>query len=243
MNIWTISGFNGINNMQEPSSLKEPAGTQEGGLGPCELVECINYDIDDSGGLVLRDAEQVIFTKAYDAKLTQRLQSRLFTASGNRLYYTEAFMDVQNPRANSIGYLDPIVLIQEIGTGMWVSTTTQLYFHSGANPAKPGGFNQVAKYNYPAIAGTGEKVSATKLGLEGTGYVAVFATTRGICIGDASGGLTNISEGIFSYVPGQRGISYIKEANGMIQYQVKMINDVGDSYNKQEGRPLDIDEI
>jgi hypothetical protein len=44
----------------------------------------------------------------------------------------------------------------------------------------------------------------------------------------------NLSEGVFSYKPGQRGISTIKESNGIIQYIVKMINPSDSSYNPNE---------
>lgn len=119
---------------------------------------------------------------------------------------------------------------------MWVSTTDKIYFHAGRNPTEIGGFAQTAQYDFAAIMGTGEKVAASKLMLQKDGYVAVFATTRGICYGDNNGNLVNLSEGTFSYTPGQRGISYISERNGMIQYQVRMINDIGDSYNEQTSR-------
>jgi len=239
---WTIQSFDGINNMQEPSALKQPASTKQGNFGSCELVKCINFDIDDNGGLVKREVSPAIFSKTYDAKLTQSLGGRTFTATGDTLRYTKPFSSEYEDRRTSIKYSSAITLIQEIETGMWVSTTTNLYFHKGRNPIEVSGFTQVAEYNYPAIMGTGEKIAASKMLLKQEGFVAIFATTFGICVGDANGNLTNISEGTFSYIAGQRGISYIQEKNGMIQYQVRMINDIGDSYNEQTSQvTLDVD--
>lgn len=238
-NPWTITSFDGINNMQEPSAIdtlksSSSFGKVIGGGGTTGLVKCINFDIDDSGGLLKRDTSPDIFSKAYDAKLTQVLGGRTFTALGNTLRYTKPFSSEYEDRRSTIKYDAPITLIQEVEVGMWVSTTEKIYFHQGRNPIDAGGFVQMAQYEFPAIMGTGEKVAASKLLLKQEGFVAVFATTMGICVGDTNGNLTNISEGTFSYKSGQRGISYIQEKGGMIQYQVKMINDLfADSFNEQ----------
>ncbi len=240
MSDWKITGFLGINNMKEPSALEQPNVTKTGNYGDVELRRCINFDIDDDNGLVKRDNDQVIFDMEYDAKLTQSFAGITYTALGNRLTFSKAFSTDSDPRRNAIEYTNPIVLIQEVEVGMWVSTTEKLIFHSGRNPTIVGGFTQTAEYNFPAIMGTGEKVHSSKLGLDNDGFVALFTTTRGICYGTQTGMLVNMSEGKFSYKPFQRGISYIKEANGMIQYQVKMINSFEDSFNEQ-GRKVAIE--
>ena len=244
MKVWTITGFDGINNMQEPSALGQPKPTDVGGTGNVELTDCINFDIDDNNGLIRRTDTQVIFTKNYDAKLTQVHGARTFTALGNTLKYTEPFKTTYDDRRSIIEYASPITMILSVVTGLWVSTTERIYFHSGKNPVEVGGFTVTSEYDASAIMGTGEVIPARKMMIDKDGYVAVFATTKGICVGDQSGGVTNISEGKYSYIPGQRGISHIKEENGMYQYQVRMINDVGTSFNEQTaGTTLDIDSI
>jgi hypothetical protein len=235
MSTWTITGFDGINNMQEAAAINQPKVTDKNGngAGNVELVKCINFDIDDNGGLVRRETSPPIFTKAYDAKLTQVLAGRTFTASGNRLIYSKPFTTETDPRRNSIEYPAAITMILQVETGMWVSTTEKVYFHKGRNPTEVGGFTQTAEYPDPAIMGSGETVPASKLLMERDGFVAVFATTMGICVGTDDGVLRNFSEARFSYVPGQRAISDIYESNGMIRYHVRMINDIGSQYNIQ----------
>ena len=244
MNTWTINGFAGINNMQDQTALLQPKVTSQNGdgAGQCELLTCINFDIDDNGGLVSRDVVQPIFTKEYSAKLTQTFRGRTWYAMGSTLHYTAPFSNSVDPRRNAIQYPAAITMIQEIENGMWVSTTERVYYHKGHDPTTVGGFTQTAEYTFPAIMGTGEKLAASKLLLKTDGFVAIFATTFGVCVGDDNGILTNISEATFSYVPGQRGISLIREHGGMIQYQVKMLNDIGDSYNQQVPLTLDVDE-
>jgi hypothetical protein len=241
--IWQITGFSGVNNMQDPSALDQPKPIKGGGQGTCELTECVNFDIDDNGGLVHRDHPQEIFTKAFDAKFNQKMKGRKYSVTANRLYYTLPFQDAKDPRRSSIAYPALITMIQELEDGMWVSTTDRIYFHKGTNPTEVGGFTQSAEYNFPAIMGTGEKVSANKMLLQKDGFVAIFATTFGICMGDDNGIITNLSEARFSYIPGRRGISMIKEANGMIQYIVKFLDDNDTSYNQQPTMTLDVDEI
>jgi hypothetical protein len=244
MSTWTITGFSGVNNMQDPSALDQPKKTQVGGEGMCELTECVNFDIDDNGGLVSRSATQEIFTKAYDAKLTQTMKGRKYTAIANKLYYTKPFSDDYDPRRSMIAFPALITMVQELENGLWVSTTDKIYFHKGTNPTEIGQFTGNFEYNYPAIMGTGEKVAASKLLLQKDGFVAIFATTFGICIGDDDGNITNMSEAKFSYAPGQRGISMIKQENGMIQYMVRFLNVVDDSYNQQtSSQAIDVDEI
>ena len=234
MSDWTLTGFAGINNMKAPSHLKQPAVTRTGNYGEVELTRCINFDIDDDGDLVKRIGEQEIFTKAYDAKLTTMLGARTFTAQGRLLRYTKPYSNEYDETRSSVEYPFPIVMIVSVETGMWVSTTDKIYFHSGRNPSEVGGFSVTGEYDFPAIMGTGEKVSANKIGLDNDGFMAVFATTRGICYGSQTGKLENVSEGVFSYTPGQRGISIIEETNGIIQYKVKMINPDSESYNIHE---------
>jgi hypothetical protein len=243
MSTWQITGFSGVNNMQDPSALDQPkASPNGGGSGLCELTECVNFDIDDNGGLVNRSETHAIFTKPYSSKFTQTMKGRTYTAVANQLYYSLPFNTDRDPRRSAIAYPALITLIQEVENGIWVSTTEKLYFHRGNNPTEVGGFTQTAEYNFPAIMGTGEKVAASKMLLQKDGFVAIFATTFGICMGDDTGMITNLSEAKFSYVPGQRGISLIHEANGMIQYMVKFIEDTGDSYNQQPIVVIDIDE-
>lgn len=244
MSVWSITGFDGVNNMNDPSSLKQPEVTRTGNYGSVELTRCINFDIDNSGSLIKRDDEQDIFTAEYDAKLVQTLGARTFSATGRLLRYTKPFLQEYDDTHSTIEYLDPIVMIQEVEIGMWVSTTKKIYFHAGKNPSELGGFSVTGEYDFPAIMGTGEKVHASKLGIENDGFVAVFATGSGICYGTQTGMLVNMSDGKFSYIPGQRGISMIKEKNGFVQYQVKMINGIGGSYNKLEQSILvDVDSL
>lgn len=236
MKPWSLTKFDGVNNVNDVSALKQPDLDQFGrsGSGSCELVKAVNFDIDDDGGLLQRDSSQEIFSASYDAKLTQVLGGRTFTAEGNILTYTKPWSTELEPRRSSIEYENLILLIQEVEEGLWVSTTEQIFFHRGKNPTAVGGFTQVAEFPYSAIPGTGEKVHASKLGLDSSGYVAVFATTWGICYGTATGSLVNMSEGVFTYAPGQYGISTIKEKNGIVQYIVKMINPAGEMFNPNE---------
>lgn len=233
MKPWTITSFSGVNNMNDVAALEQPDYDKykSSGSGATELVKSVNFDIDDDGGLIQRDSTQAIFTAEYDAKLTQTFAGRTWTVDGKNLHFTKPWSSSEEERRSIISYSNPIIMIQEIEQGMWVSTTERIFFHRGRNPAVVGGFTQVAEYDYPAIAGTQEKVSATKLKLDSDGFVAVFATTKGICYGTDSGKLVNMSEGVYSYKPGQRGISTVKEANGLVQYIVKMINPSDDSYN------------
>lgn len=236
MKSWKITSFLGVNNVKDASALSQPDLDQYGktGSGSVDLVKCINFDIDDAGGLVQRENVQAVFTADYDDKLVQTFAGRNWTVDGNRLSYTLPWKNTQDPRRASIEYDAPIILIQEIEEGMWVSTTKKIYYHHGKNPTVIGGFKQTAEFDFPAIAGTGEKVHASKIAVQGVeGFIAVFATTKGICYGTAGGSLINMSEGVYSYKVGQRGISLVKEDNGLVQYIVKMINQ-GDSYNPNE---------
>jgi len=233
MNEWSITGFKGIDNMSDPAALEQPTFTKAGRFGEVALEFCANFDIDDDNGLVQRDADQDIFTKEFDAGFTQVMAGITYTAQGNLLRYTIPWSTEYDPKRSTIRYSAPITMILALDTGMWVSTTEKLMFHNGRDPSKIGGFAVTEEYDYQAIMGTGEKVHASRLKLENDGFVAVFATTRGICYGTHTGMLSNMSEGVYSYQPAQRGISHIKEGNGMVQYQVRMINEDAEAFNTQ----------
>lgn len=239
-----ISGFAGVNNMQDISSLDQPKLISKSTdfTGMLELASCVNFDIDDNGGLLDREEPQEIFSKPYSAKFTQVLKGRKYTVANNKLHYTMPWSDEKDPRRSVITYPASITMIQEVEEGMWVSTTEKIYYHKGSNPTELNEFSQSIAYNFPAIMGTGEKIAASKLGLQKGGFVAVFATTFGICVGDDAGVVTNLSEARFSYTPAMRGVSMISEKNGMIRYLVKFIGEVGESYNQQPALQLDVDE-
>lgn len=231
MKRWVVTGFKGINNYNTPDRLDQPIGTKEGNIGNCELAECINFDIDDNGSLIKRENDQAIFSQPYDAKLTQSMAGITYTATGRLLRYTKPFSLEYNPQRSTIEYASPIILIQEVETGMWVSTTEKIYFHSGRNPAAPDGFRLSAEYDYPAVMGTGEKIYARDLGIDMDGFVAMFLTTRGICYGTQTGNLHNVSSGTYTVPVASRGISLVDKSNGIKQYKVKIINGTDDDLN------------
>jgi len=165
MSDWTITGFAGINNMDDPSSIKQPAVTKTGNYGDVELTQCVNFDIDNTGGLIKRANTQAIFTDTYDAKLTQELGARTFTAIGRLLRYTMPYSNSYDEKRSTVEYPQPIVMIVPVEVGMWVSTTEKIYYHSGRNPAEVGGFSVTGEYDFPAIMGTGEKYGSDRNGI------------------------------------------------------------------------------
>jgi hypothetical protein len=153
-------------------------------------------------------------------------------ASTGVIYYTDPYdvdyMEEDNCRV-PVGAIPTVIL--PVNNGVWVSTTKRVAFLKGMDP-EDWSWEDAKGYEATAIMGAGivTNMAALKRGGKEES-VAVWASTRGVCLGTASGELINLSEGKFSYAPGQRGAILLRESEGLVHLVVTM-QTVGNKYNK-----------
>ena len=114
---------------------------------------------------------------------------RAFIAQGPVIWYSEPFaLGAFDLARNFLPFEGRITMMQPLHGGMFVSTEAETYFLPGRDPqgTEPG---KVA--DYPAIRGTDVTVDLSKIGAgELTGIGAMWASTKGICVGTPDGRLS-----------------------------------------------------
>jgi hypothetical protein len=157
-----------------------------------------------------RRCQTVLLAPMPPGNIVRSLNGRLLVASGNTLYYSEAYSPLYNPARNYVQFPVPITVVEPCNNGFYVCAD-QTYWVAGdiltaeLNPVLP----------YGGILGTGCDVPNEN---------AVFwMSPRGIVKGTQDGVVTNLQEGTNVVSSGTIGASLFREANGMKQLLVSKI--------------------
>lgn len=123
-----------------------------------------------------------------------------------------------------------ITMVAPVEDGVFISAD-MTYFASGVSPED---WVLRAVASYPAIPGTLSyvPVEGGYVGDGLPGRVAVWASTRGHCVGTNGGSFKNMTEGRFSYPTAQRGAGILRQVNGFNQY-LAVLEGTGTSNNAQ----------
>lgn len=139
----------------------------------------------------------------YDPPLGHLLEIRnlrMFIAEGNILWYSEpGALSQFRLAANYFGFPSRLKMVKAVssaqGGGLWVSDSESLFWLGGnIMPTANEMPLQVKLADYPAVENTAVIAPGSRIGKGVQGEVVVFATTKGICLGDSNGNLTNLTE-------------------------------------------------
>lgn len=137
----------------------------------------------------------------------------IYGALGSVITATEPYnMEVVDRRLSKIPIPGAVRMLQAVKNGIWLSTGKEIIFLSGTDLET---FEYLPKAKYPAIPyaytyADGEEIPGVDL----TGKVAVFGTTRGICIGSGDGQLINLSQERASFNGGVEGSIILIKRDG-----------------------------
>ena len=145
----------------------------------------------------------------------------MLVASGNRLYPSEHYAPELFDYRKSVPFLDRITMVAPLNNKtdcVWVGTTNQVVFMGGESPET---WRYQSTADYGVIAGTltfadGELFGGPDEDRGNT--VAVFATTRGLCIGHSDGSFKNLTEQRYAYPSMDRGAAIVRRHRGIAQY-------------------------
>ena len=117
--------------------------------------------------------------------------AQVFIATGNVLRFSEIF-DFARFASESLFLFDSnITMLVSVPAGLFVGTDSNVYFLKG-NDALDFGINLA--YRAGAIFGSSVKVSAAEIAMQSTTDVVVFGISgEGICLGDGSGNVLNMT--------------------------------------------------
>ena len=130
---------------------------------------------------------------------------RMWIAVGSTLWYSEPYsLNLFRLATNYINLPGRITMVAPVLKGLFVSTTSRLYFFAGTNPSQ---MHQSTVAHYPAIEGTAAEVDGIAVG---SGQISplpmqMFTTTNGICLGTSEGQLVNLTYDTLEYPSATEG--------------------------------------
>jgi len=140
---------------------------------------------------------------------------RTLVAVGNVLYYSEPYsLELFDLRKNYT-FESEITLLVGLDNGAYLGTDDQVIWMAGKVPET---WDHDQRLAYGAILGASTRCSRDMI-LEGGGNkpCAVFMTTRGLCVGDEGGNVTNLTQDRFLPPIQPRGSIVVRQHRGMIQ--------------------------
>jgi hypothetical protein len=148
---------------------------------------------------------------------------RTLVARGNVLYYSEPYsLELFDLRKNYT-YPSRITLVVGMNSGAYVGTADDVVWMDGTVPEK---WTSTPKLSYGAIPGAVTVCSKDMVNAGAEGgrlmgekgrLVAVFATTRGVCVGEDNGMIVNLTHERFLYPIQDKGAMLVRRHRGFVQ--------------------------
>ncbi len=143
----------------------------------------------------------------------------MLVAKDNVLYPSEPYAPELFDLRKAVRFLDRITMVAPLNNktdSCWIGTGSQVIWLGGDVPDK-WVYNPVADYG--VIPGTlayadGELLAEASRG----NTVAMFATTRGLCVAHSDGAFRNLTEDRYAYPSMDRGASIVRRHRGIAQF-------------------------
>jgi hypothetical protein len=146
---------------------------------------------------------------------------RLFIAKNETIWYTDAYnYGVIDMRTNAMKMKDEVTMMKAVDDGIYVSIgdindRSSIIFLSGSTPADMA--SRVAA-SYGAIEGTAVKTESSYVGDGADGKKVLWASRKGICLGENGGKFTNLTATKYEMTQNRYGAGQFKITNGVPQY-------------------------
>lgn len=174
------------------------------------------YEVDQIGDLPLQT--QFLFPAPAGIHLAV-LSGFALVARDNILYPSEPWaMELFDPR-KAVPVTKRITLVAPVADGLYLGSENEIGWLDGLDPAK---WSFVRKADYGAIPGTLAYSPLNHFVPGSAGTTAVFASTKGLCLGAPGGQFQNLTQDRFNYPAMDEGAGVIREMGGSIQYVVTL---------------------
>lgn len=141
---------------------------------------------------------------------------RMYLADGHVLRYSEPHALELFDLRKSIAFPARTRMVAPVEAGIFVATDHQIIFLLGRDPTD---FIYQVKADYGVIPRTLYYGSADQIGDgKASGRAAFFASTRGLCVGLASGEMRNLTQTRYAYPVTQMGAGLVRRSRGINQY-------------------------
>lgn len=134
----------------------------------------------------------------------------ILVAQHDILWYSEPFayswFDLTR---NYIQFLDRLIMVKAVQSGVFVSTEREMFFYKGASVKE---LQQIKITDYPAIEGTAVQINISEIGdgsISGMGLM--WASEKGICLGGPDGSFKNLTQDRLDYPAARYGAGLSKD--------------------------------
>lgn len=149
---------------------------------------------------------------------------RIYIAQNHDLWYTVGYtfesalrIDMRN---GVMPFKDEVTMIKAVDDGIYVSIgdiddRSSIIFLGGSGPED---FKYKVVADYGAIEGTAVKPRSAFVGDGIDGTTVMWASRKGICLGENGGRFTNLTAGRYEVTDNRYGAGYFRLRNGLPQY-------------------------
>lgn len=138
----------------------------------------------------------------------------LFVSVRNVLYISDPLCDYYDTRTGYRIFPDDITMIRAVDDGLYISDK-KVYFIKGKGNDE---FKKDEADPDPAIPFTDLRTSAKSMGYGSPGDVAVWTSESGICVGDNSGTVKNLTEDRYHMNSYGGGAAFVRDKNNVKHY-------------------------
>lgn len=138
----------------------------------------------------------------------------LFVSVRNVLYISDPLREYYDTRNGYRQFADDITMIRAVDNGLYVSDK-KVWFIAGKGNDE---FKRVEVESEPAIPFTDLRTSAESMGYGVSGDVAVWTSETGICVGDSSGTVKNLTEDRYHMNSYGGGAAFVRNKNNVKHY-------------------------
>jgi hypothetical protein len=139
----------------------------------------------------------------------------LYVAKGSVLYVSDPLCDYFDIRHGYKQMKSQITLLRGLSDGMYIADSAETFFLKGKAAED---FNLEEAYPAPAIPFTDVRVIGSQIDEEMKEYVIMWTASNGICMGDNSGKVTNLTDTRYTFTGRGRGSGFIRDTNGVRHY-------------------------
>lgn len=147
-------------------------------------------------------------------QLIEYYRGCLYVARDNILYISDPLCDYYDTRHGYRIFANRITLLRAVDSGLYVGDE-RVWWVKGEGPED---FARDEVYPYKPIPYTDVRVNGQNVGGGMDGNVALWTGENGICVGNNSGNVTNLTEARYSFTAHGQGTGFIRETGNIRHY-------------------------
>jgi hypothetical protein len=147
-------------------------------------------------------------------QLVEYYRGCLYVARDNILYISDPLCDYFDTRTGYKQFAGKITLLRAVDTGLYVGDE-KIWWVKGDSAEE---FERLEAYSYRAIPYTDVRTNGQNIGDGMKGNIAIWTGENGICMGDNSGQVSNLTEGRYNFPAYGIGAGFIREKQNVRHY-------------------------